>query len=258
VVLAVILTGCQVTAAVVVRVGQDGTGTVTVTVTLDRAATAAVGGVEGQLRTSDLAAAGWTVTSGSGADGSTVVTLAHGFSQLSEVPAILADVARAPGGAHAPLFVVHVGQTRTFWRTTTTAGGTIDLTCGLSCFGDDGLTQAYGSELGVDPGRPGGPGSAATAAHDVRFSFRLELPGRVTSSSGAGPGRLGWTPTLGQRLPVSARATVVDRTHVREVSAAGGVTVIGIGVVVLVPLVAVRRRGRFRRRPNRSRAAGAT
>jgi hypothetical protein len=251
VLMVLILAGCQVTTSVMVSVQQNGTGSVTVVVTADRAAVLAVGGIAGQLQDSDLAAAGWRVTTASGSDGTEVVTLTHGFSELSQVPTILAEVGRAPTGAHTPLFAVEITQTRTFFKTTTTAVGRVDLTCGLACFGDAGLKRAYGSELGLAPAGLEGPGGTAATERDFRFSLVLRIPGK-TGASDAPPGQqLRWTPVLGRQTPISARSTAIDVTHVAEASAGGGATVIGLAILMVAVFAGVRA-GRRRRRAGRT------
>jgi hypothetical protein len=247
--LAVALAGCQVTTAVGVQVRPDGTGSVTVGVEFDRAAVAAVGGIDGQLHVADLQAAGWRVTSTAVAGGGTLVSLAHPFSRPSEVPAILAEVGRAPTGARTPLFTLRLAEHRTFWSTTTTARGAVDLTCGLACFGDTGLQRSYGSELGVSPTYLGGAGGPAVAAAALRFSFRLRLPGRILSSD-ASPGRPGlrWAPVLGATTTLSAGSVAPDVSHIVEASAAAALAVIFLAVAVVTSAGS-------RRRPTRRRDA---
>ena len=175
-----VLTGCGVTTSVAVRVQRNGSGTVTVAVTLDRAAVSAVGGVEGALHVSDLEAAGWKVVSGPAPGGGTVITLTQSFTRLSQLPGILAEVGRTPAGA--PLFVLRVTQGGTFFTSRTTAAGSVDLTCGLSCFGDAGLQRTYGSDLGVDSTALQTAAGRAAIERDLTFRFTLQMPGRVSSS----------------------------------------------------------------------------
>jgi hypothetical protein len=247
IVLALVLTGCQVTTSVAVRVGHGGSGQVTVAVSFDRAARAAVGGVRSQLRDSDLLAAGWTEATTSGPDGSTVVTIVHGFSHPWQIPGLLAELGRSPDGRHLPLFRLEVHQTSTFFHTTTTATGRVDLSCGLDCFADPGLQRDYGSAFGVDAGTLAGPHGAAVAARTFRFAFGLTVAGRVisTDASSRHPS-LRWTPALGRSTPLAVTATAIDSRHVAETTAASGLTIAGLAVVILIVVIGLRRRRRSR------------
>lgn len=240
--LALLLTGCQATADVDVDARANGTGTVTVTVTLDKAATAAVGGVAGQLQTGDLAAAGWAVTGPvTKANGDTVIVARHPFTTLSQASSIVEEIAGSGPGASRP-FQLHIERHSSFWKTTTTLSGNVNLTCGLACFGDAGLQKALGSSTGINPATEPG------AAGDFGFGVGVSLPGSLSSTNGTGQraSDLRWTPKLGKNLPLAAATTTVNETHIEEVAgAAGAVVLIALGVVVW-RLV---RRRRRRKRP---------
>jgi hypothetical protein len=251
IVVAAVLAGCQVTTSVVVHVGQHGRGSVTVTVDFDRGATRAVGDIDAQLRDSDLVAAGWLVRTTTGSAGSTDVTLVHAFSRLGALHGLLAELGRSPTGRHQPLFDVQVRQTRAFFHTTTTLTGGIDLGCGVACFGDAGLQRTDGSDVGVDPSTLEGAAGASAATRALRFSFGLQVAGRISSTDA--PVRrpaLTWTPILGRTIPLAATTTAIDSRHVAETTAAGAVTVIVVGAVIVVVVIGVRRRR------GRNRAAG--
>jgi hypothetical protein len=268
--LALLLTGCQVATTVAVQVGPGGNGRVTVTVAFDPAAVRAVGGVAGALQVSDLEKSGWTTTTATGAGGSTRVTLTHAFARTSDVPVLLAEVGQSPTGTHAPLFTLRLDQTKDRDATTTTASGDVDLSCGLSCFGDAGLQRVYGSELGVDEPTLRTAAGRAAAERDFPFAFELAVPGPVTSSNApAGGTGLHWTPVLGQRILISASATATlpaaehGPVHAAKAAAAavgGGSTGVGVAIILAVGIVVVAAglgfgfRRRFRPRLRRRRA----
>ncbi len=239
-VLAVALAGCRVTTTVGVRVSAGGAGAVTVTVVLDRQAAAQVGGLAGQLRTSDLVAAGWVVDGPSaGPDHTTVVAVSHPFSHVSQVPGILAEVAApGPGNAGKTPFALSLQRRSSVSGTRITAAGRVDLRCGVSCFGDASLRKTYGSEVGVNASGFAGRAGRAAARRDFVFEFSLAVPGQVASSDAAsgGAGVLRWHPALGSSVPISASAVVVARHRAAPTSGAGGA---GGGAVEIVVVVVV-------------------
>jgi hypothetical protein len=259
-----LLTGCQVATTVAVRVGPAGNGAVTVTVTFDAAAARAVGGVAGALSVADLQKSGWTVATATGAGGATRVTLTHAVAEVSDVPALLAEVGRSPTGARGPLFTLLLTQTTSAAAVVTTASGEVDLSCGLSCFGDAGLQRDYGSELGVNEATLRTPAGRAAADRDFPFAFDLAVPGRITSSNAAPDGsELHWTPVLGHRILITASATATlpaakgGPIHVAKVAAAAvgggstgaGVAILGaVGIAVVMVVLGLGYRRRLGRR----------
>lgn len=239
--LALLLAGCKATAQVNVAARPNGTGTVTVTVTLDKAATAAVGDVAGQLQTSDLAAAGWAVTGpDTKANGDTVIIARKGFATFSQASEIVEEIAGS-GPASSRPFQLHIERHSSFWKTTTTLSGHVNLACGFGCFGDSGLQKALGSPTGINAASEPG------AAGDFVFGFGVSLPGSLSSTNGRGQAAssLSWTAKLGEDLPLAAVTTTTDGAHVAAVTGAGGaVVLIAVGVVVWW---LVRRRRRSRR-----------
>ncbi|HLH99190.1 MAG TPA: hypothetical protein VKV06_00280 [Acidimicrobiales bacterium] len=243
-----VLTGCQVTTTVGVHVAGDGSGAVRVQVTLDRQADAAVGGLARQLDTSGLAAAGWTTTRPAlGPDDSVVVTATHRFTRLAQVPAILAEVA-GPGPARKAKtpYVLHLTRTQTAHGTAYTATGTVDLRCGLSCFGDAALQKSFGSAVGVDPSSLEGKDGAAVADKDLTFRLAVTLPGSLTASPGASRdgSTATWKTALGRATSVHG-SSLVDPVKPAAGPAAvnddRGVTrspLLLAGVLLLVLLVA--------------------
>lgn len=247
-----LLCGCSATAQVSVIARPDGTGAVTVTVTLDKAATASIGNVASELRTSDLAAAGWTVTGPTTeTGGSTVVSATKPFTTWAQASSIVQEIA-GTGPAGSRPFQLSIVRRRTFWTTTTTLSGDVDLRCGLSCFGDAGLQHALGSSTGINPG-----GAGADPAATFHFGMAVALPGKLKSTNAASnvASRAGtdlqWTPTLGATVPLVAVTSTVDTAHVEEVTAA---SIAGGAVVAGAILWLVIRRWRRKRRAKRAHA----
>lgn len=224
-------------------VRDDGSGTVAVTVSLDQAAQTQVGNLASQLQTSDLAQAGWVVSGPRpGAGGTEVVSATKAFPDPAEANADVASLAGAGPAAGRPFHLV-VARRHTFWHTTTTVTGTIDLTCGVGCFGDAGLQRQLGSDVGVDPGALSAH-SGVSASQALTFSIVVNLPGRVhaTRPAAVRGDSATWNPVLGKRLPVDVSTRVVNRGTVISVVVAGIVVVAVVAVVAV--LLVLRRRGR--------------
>ncbi|MDQ6839456.1 MAG: hypothetical protein M3137_14305 [Actinomycetota bacterium] len=248
-VLAVTVAGCGVGTGVDVTVRPNGTGVVGVTVTLDPAALTQVGDLAAQLQTSDLAQAGWTVAGPrAGPGGSEVVSATKLFATPAQAGVDLASLAGS-GPASTRPFRLDVSRRHTFWHTSLAVSGTVDLTCGVGCFGDAGVAKQLGSPVGLDPGALSSR-SGQSAAQALTFSVVVELPGQVRAASpGVVNGHVvSWTPVLGQSLHVAASSQSVNR---------GAVTIVAVGAAVVLLLLTaavvalVRRRTPGRRHGNR-------
>jgi hypothetical protein len=247
-----VATACQVDTRVAVTVDPGGSGTVAVTVTLDRAATAALGDVAGQLDVADLRQAGWTVTGPDpAADGSTVIEVVHPFERVQDIAGILDQVAGSPG--QRP-FRVTVRHRRSLWRTETSVQGAVDLRCGLSCFADQGLAGALGSPTGVDPG-PLLSQAGQSAGSVFGFQLAMTLPGHLDSTNApqVDQSRLTWIPRLGQQTTVLAATSTVNTGAITVAAVLGGVLLVAVGAA----LWRLWRRRRRRRRRQRHQAAAA-
>jgi hypothetical protein len=225
-------TGCQVNTRITVDASGGGRGVVAVSVTLDSAAVAAIGGpnaLTAQLQDADLLAAGWVVTGPSGGPGSTtVVSASHPYSTPAEASALVAELAGAGPNGIRP-FQVTVSDHHSFWRTDTTLGGRVDLSCGLACFGDAGLKGALGFPTGVDPGplvSAAGqqPGQVFTFALDARLRGHLVRTNAVSARNGT----LQWAPRLGQTLPLAAVARVWNWGRIVTLSSVAGAILLGL------------------------------
>lgn len=251
------LSACQVQTDVAVTEDPGGGGSVSVTVTLDAAADAAVGGLAQQLRTDGLAAAGWNVgaprTLGGGSE---TVTATHAFATQAQAASVLASVA-GTGSTHP--FALSVVTSHTFWHTTTTLRGHVDLTCGVACFGDPGLTAQTGSPVGVDVAGLSRQ-SGLSAGQVLRFAMQVTLPGTVVSTdatSRPAPHELAWQPVLGRSVVLDATTTTTDSGHVAA-AVAGAAAVLVVAVVALLLLWRRRRRRRPRRPGAHSRGSAGS
>lgn len=219
------------------------------TVTLDRDAVKAVGGetaLRAQFAGSDLAKAGWRVTGPApGPSSSVVIEARHGYSTLTEETALVEELAGNGSPSHRP-FQISVAHHSDFWHRYTTVTGSVDLRCGLDCFGDPGLKTLLGSPTGVDASRLEQE-SGETPDQVFAFSLQARLPGSMRDTNGVPePGGLvRWTPKLGQLLSLTARSEGWNPTAV-------GLTVGLIGAVLIgliATLVLVARRWWRRRHP---------
>jgi hypothetical protein len=231
-------------------------------VSLDSSALAAIGGrqaLAAQLQDADLRAAGWAVTGPVAGPGSTtVVSASHGYRTPAEASALIADLAGSgPIAGPGRPFHLSVERRQSFWRHETVLAGQVNLTCGVDCFGDSGLTSALGFPTGVNPA------ALATAAGErpdqvFTFSVDAHLPGRVVDTNGARlpGGTLRWAPRLGQQLQLTALTRTWNTGRIVGVSVAAGVVVIaalGSGIYWWTR----RRRARRHRHGPRSRSSEA-
>jgi hypothetical protein len=244
----VLASGCGIQTQVQVTDRSNGTGTVAVVVTLDRAATAAVGDVAGQLQTSDLVRAGWTVRTSRGTAGSTVIRAIHGYSTPAQASALVADIAGTGPVASRP-FRLTLTRTHGWWRSTTQVRGVADLRCDLACFGDPGLTGQLGQSTGVSPG------PVAEQKRKFTFGLAVTIPGRVgaTNATVRTTHTVGWNPPLGTRTVLLATSSSVSVSHVVITVAAAAVILL---VVLVVAVIGLRRRRRRRRRSRGAHSPG--
>lgn len=216
--------GCQVQVDVTVEAGHDGGGLVSVVVGLDAEALAQVPDLKSELRTRDLARAGWrvegpTATAGGGAE--------LRASRRFATPAGASAALRELSGPSGPFSGLRLEQKRSVLRSTTTLSGRVDLTAGLAAFSDPVLQERLGGlPLGVEPaaleaelGRP--------LADVVRFAVTARLPGRTATVE----------PRLGETVNVSVPARQVQ---LRRALAAG--LSVSAAAALLVVLVVRRRR----------------
>jgi hypothetical protein len=251
-----VLSGCQVSTSVTLDARPGGKGAVVVRVSFDHAAVEAVGGAAAlatQVRDADLQQQGWVVAGPAPGPGSTtVITATHSYNSPAEASELLADVAGSGPAATRPLRI-QLSQHHGFWHTDTVVKGTVDLSCGLKCFGDSGLQSVLGSSTGVDPAPLLGQ-AGETEAQAFPFSFSTRLPGNVhrTNATEVSGNVATWTPRLGQVLAVSAMSRQLNWGSVWLVVIP--VAVVVLGLLVLLGRWLLRRRPPRRRRGRHTRS----
>jgi hypothetical protein len=232
------LSACQTTIQVGVDVNRNGSGSVTVTAHLDHDASAFAPNV----RTSDLVNSGWTVKGPTPAvDGGVDFVASKGFANPTQARTVISELS----GPSGPFRDLVISSHRSFFETTTTFGGTIDLTCGLNCFSDPQLQQALGgsADLGIDPSKLQAD-AGVIVDRLVQFEVAARLPGKVQTSNAptqVGNGAL-WKARLGQKASLLASAREWNAPHIALV------VVAGLCLVAAAALVVVKR-GRRRHRP---------
>lgn len=207
----------------------DGTGRLRVVVALDRDAAARVPDLAAQLRVDDLVVAGWKVSRPRTVEGGGVELEA---AKRYRSPAELSQVAEELTGPTGPFRDFRLRRDRSFLRTETAFGGTVDLAGGIEAFGDEALRARLGGVgLGVDPAalerQLGAPLSGV-------FTFRVvaRMPGDEATV---------WRPALGETLRLEAMA---EQWNVRNIGAAAVSLAAAAGLVVVLARRARRRRRR--------------
>jgi hypothetical protein len=242
----VVLGACGADVNVRVVVGSSGAGSVTVAVTFPRGTASQVEDLKNGLPVADLRSAGWVVDGPRpGPEGGTVVSASHSFSSLSQVPALMADIAGSGPEAGRP-FRLTVNEVPGFLQDNYTASGTVDLRCSLSCFADAKLAASVGYALGLPPSQV--RQLVTSPAKEIAFRFEVVLPGQVTASNAgltADSGSLTWSPVLGRATPVTASSKVVDKGRVEGLGIAVGA---GAFVVAVTAACVVWSGRRYRRR----------
>jgi hypothetical protein len=241
-----VLSACGADVNLRVVVGRSGAGSVTLAVTVPRSTASQVEDLKNGLPVGDLAAAGWVVKGPeAGPAGTTVVSASHSFSNPSEVPALVADIAGSGPEASRP-FRLAVEEQPGFLQNSYTASGSVDLRCSLACFDDPKLAASVGYALGMptsevrqlignDPGK------------EIIFRVEVLLPGQVTTtdaSAKADGGTLVWSPVLGQATPVVASSKVVDTARVQALGIAIAVGALVVAVTAFYVVWSGRRRRR--------------
>lgn len=232
--MALCLSACQATIHVGIDVNQNGGGTVIATAHLDRDAA----NFAPDVRTADLVAAGWKVVGPTPSGiGGVDFTASKPFADPAEARAVVTELS----GSTGPFRDLAVASHRSFFETTTSFQGMVDLTCGLNCFSDPQLQQALGgaANLGIDPSKLQAD-SGVVVDRLFQFEVAAHLPGKRQSSNataGAGRGTV-WKVQLGQKVALAATARAWNIPHIVLVA------VIGILLLAAIGLVVVKRRTR--------------
>lgn len=199
--LALLLSACQVNVTVGIDAGDDGRGTVRAEVLLDREAAGRIKDLGRELRTDDLTEAGWVVAPPkTNPNGSVVMVATKRFARPEQVDEVVGQLS----GKDGPFQGFRLEQRRTFFRTTTRLRGEVDLTAGLDGFGDAGLEAATGSKSGVDQAAIEEQLGRALD-QIVSIAVAARLPGEVESNATGATAV--WRPKLGERITITADAT---------------------------------------------------
>jgi hypothetical protein len=246
----VLISGCGATVNLRVVIGRSGSGSVALVVKFPKATAAQLEDLSAGLPVADLRAAGWVVEGPKpGPNGSTVVGASHTFANLTQVPALVADVAGSGPEKSRP-FRLAVTKVPGLLQDHYTATGMVDLRCWLSCFNDPGLASSVGYPLGLSPAEI----HRLFGAHpgdELTFGFEVLLPGTLTSSDASGRaagGGLIWSPVLGEATNIAASSETENLPLIRALVAAIGA---GALVVLFTASYLLWRRRRRRRRSGR-------
>lgn len=152
---------------------DKGAGHIRVELLLDEQAAQGVRNRQNALRTKDLSRAGWAVRDFEPADGGGLRASAeHSFATPGEANALF-DQLTGPTGPFGSLVLA---RTRGLLNTKVTLTGNVDLTKGLSAFGDEELRSLTGatSLVGVDD-----VVVERQAGKPIAEAFRLELRTKI-------------------------------------------------------------------------------
>lgn len=241
-VVVICLSACQATVRIGIVVGPKGAGTVSVTASLDHDAAGAVGDLSQTLRTADLQQAGWRIDGPSPVPGGGMtVVVTKAFSTPAEAVHVLGELS----GPTGPFRDLNLVRDTSPAGTTTTFKGTVDLTCGLACFGDAQLQQALGANLGLDPVKLQQAG--IDPAQILTFEVGVRLPGALQSSNAPARahGESQWVFKLGAKATVDSSSRIAHHGHLVQIEIV--VAVVVVALVAGATWLLLRRRRRRQR-----------
>ncbi len=207
-----VLSACQVDAAVDVEVTDDGSGTVRVTTVFDENVIEAAPELVDRLRTEDLPRAGWTIDGPREAEtgGSVVVVATKAFASPDDLGGVLDEIA----GPDSLFSDFAVERSRSFARTTYDVTGRIDPRISFTTFGDSAIAGLVGNPLGLSlaeleeaAGRP--------LQDTVSLDFSISLPDTVAANTTDLDGRTArWrlTPRDPLATDIEISTSIEDRT----------------------------------------------
>lgn len=173
---ALALTACRVDVTVDVAMRENGSGQVSVVLVADAAVVSAAPGLADDLRTTDLAAAGWRLIGPSSTTaGGLTATLVHDFDTPEQATALLSTL----NGPAGPLQAINLQRSATDDAITYTASGTGRLDGGLAAFADLDLVGAVGGTPYAE--QIAAAGLAPTDA--VGVVLQVRLPGAVAETT---------------------------------------------------------------------------
>lgn len=241
------LAGCRIDVRVDVIMDQLGAGTVTVTVQADAEVVDAAPGLATDLRTDDLAEAGWTVEGPTTTDdGGLELVLSYRFASPAEANRALAQLS----GPEGPFVNPRLSRVVEGRDVTYSLDGTLVLTDGIEAFADAEVMELVGEVPYADALAEQG----LTLDEVLGITLSVQLPGEVRKSTGTEvDGALTWT------VPLDGSSQSLVTTSVEEGPSDTWSTVATVLLVLLALWVVVagtfilyvvlaRRRRRTRRR----------
>jgi len=226
--LALVLSSCEVALDVDINVESRGSGTVQVTVVLDEEAAERVPNLETELRTADLARAGWTIDGPERDDdeNTVVVSARKRFDNPGQLQAVLAEIT-GPDGMFQDF---KLEQESAFAERRYDLTGIVDLSEGETLFGDDELLALLDGNVFAEPLEDLLDGVSLDTAVPIRVSANLPGEGEGTSASEAV-----WSPRFDDEEPTRVSLTTIEDQFVarllRWVGVAAG-ALFGLSVVL--------------------------
>lgn len=231
-----VLSSCRVEQTISLEVERNGSGKVVVTATADKDVVDRVPDLAADIRTDDLAAAGWDVDGPTPTeDGGLTITVTRAFDNPTEATLILGQV----NGARGPLQEVVLTRSGKDTNSVFTLAGRLEVNGGLQSFVDDATFELLGSAPYADDIAESGVDLGAA----VGLNFQVRLPGEVDATTGVqSQGAITWlVPMDGSRVDIATSSTNVD--VVASVAGVGRTLIVALfvlwiaGIAVLAFLV---------------------
>jgi len=229
----VVLSGCQVKAAVNITVAEDGSGTVVAAVGLDGKARERLGNPDDTIMVSDLRAGGWTVDPAvTDADGLTWLRATKPFDRPEAAASVLGELTGSDG-AFREMSVV---RDESLGLTTWSLRGSIDLAGGMAAFAEPELAPLLDGEPVLPLVSSIERAEGRKAADMIDVSVTVTLPDAAAKT---------FNPRVGDPNPTKLDVTSERRSAlgiplgsgasggIGSVVLVGGVVAGGIGLVVL-------------------------
>ncbi len=170
------LTSCRVDVTIDVDMAENGSGELSVTVVADAAVLAAAPGLAEDVRTDDLAAAGWTTEGATLTPDGLSLTIVHPFDTPEQATALLSTL----NGPSGPLQAISIQRVATISEITYSITGTGRLDGGLEAFTDPDLLAAVGGM----PYAEQIAASGSSPVDTVGVVLRLHVEGDIESTTG--------------------------------------------------------------------------
>ncbi len=187
----VFLGGCRTDVNVTVQSDKEGSGRVSIEVLLDKGAAAVLRDRQPGLVFDDLTKAGWSVGGPADVgDGAMRILADHAFANPDQANQLLKSLTGTTGAFSS----VTVKRTSVYVASTISITGNVDLSKGLSSFGDDKLRALTNSasNLGIDDAE-----IERQAKTPVATAFQMVMKTDVDGTSKT------WKIPLGKKTPIN-------------------------------------------------------